>query len=101
MGVMHYHPACHQDLLDGKTLYERVERGRGTPDRRHEFVEIVPGHARHCPANMAGESYLLYWMWKGIDIGGSQGHLPVHRYKSESDFASQRQSSPRLFVEAH
>lgn len=87
-------PACYQDLLDGKTLYHRVGKGQ----TGCEFLEIVPGRAQYCPSNMTGPSYLLGWRWTDSNHG-SQGHLPVQRYKTVSDYVLEHQSYPALYVE--
>lgn len=91
-----FKPACYQDLLDGKPLFHRVSRGRSN----EAFLEIVPGQGRLCPSNMAGPSFLLGWQWKGINVGGSQGHLPIETYETESAYQMARQSNPVLYVEA-
>jgi hypothetical protein len=87
-------PACYQDLLDGKTLYHRARKDRGV----YEFLEILPGHGQQCASNMAGESFLMGWRWKDCPDYGSQGHLPVARYKTASDFRLERQLEPMLYV---
>lgn len=86
-------PACYQDLVDGRQVFEKAATC---------LVEVdvqLPG--RHCPSNMAGESYLLNWSTKGApSIGSSQGHVFVQRFKDDTSYRTQTQAHPRLFVQA-
>jgi len=87
-------PACYQDLLDSKPLFQKMRVADGGP----ELVRIIPGGGRHCPANMAGPSFLLSWRWADSAVGGSQGHLPIARYETASQYRRARQADPVLFV---
>ena len=83
----HFRPACYQDLLDGATIFERT---------KHDgFVEIVPGCGKHC-STITGETFHMGWKWKGVEIGGSQGHLHKTPFTDASAFRLNTQSEPRL-----
>jgi hypothetical protein len=86
-------PACYQDLVDGRQVFEKAATC---------LVEVdvqLPG--RHCPSNMAGESYLLNWSTKGASsMGSSQGHVFVRRFRDETSYRTETQGQPRLYVQA-
>lgn len=86
-------PACYQDLVDGRQVFEKAATC---------MVEVdvqMPGRA--CPSNMAGESYLLNWTTKSApSMGSSQGHVFVQRFRDEASYRIQTQAQPRLFVRA-
>lgn len=81
-------PACYQDLLDGKTLFQKMGQ---------KFVEIEPGTGRRC-STIAGETFFMGWRWKDSSIGGSQGHLHLQRYSTATGYRMATQSEPRLYV---
>jgi len=82
-------PACFQDVLEGKSLFQKVG---------NKMLEVWLGAGRYCDG-ISGETYHLGWKWKGIDIGGSQGHVHVNRYRSASEYRMYTQSEPVLWAE--
>ncbi len=89
-------PASFQDLVAGRPIYQVVygdffEGGRG-------YLEIEMGSGKHC-LTMTGSTFFMGWRWKGYDVGGSQGHLPLEDFKTVEQYARATQSPPRLFVE--
>jgi len=82
-------PACFQDVLEGKPLFQKVGG---------ETVEVRLGVGRYC-STISGETYHMGWMWKDRDVGGSQGHVQVRQFRSLSHYQMETQSTPVLWAE--
>lgn len=88
-----YAPACCQDYIEGKRLFQRL--AHGTPDEC--LVEIVPLSASPYHT-IAGEVYFLTWHWRDCALQTCQGYLHVRKFQNEREYKNMTNCCCRLFV---
>lgn len=82
-------PACYQDHLDGKPIFQKVGG---------EFVRVAIGRGQICNT-ISGKTFFCGWSWDNHPIGGSQGHLPFVRYMSAQSMRLTTGNEPTLWVQ--
>lgn len=90
----HYEPACYDDYLVGKTLYQRL--AHGTTEAC--LVEIVVVDEQCCDT-IAGPTHFLTWRWKDCDLQVHQGHLHDCKFEDEVSYQNATTCPCRLFVQ--